>query len=292
MTKYYKFADTIIKITSKESIAIPENMMKFETPESNYNHSYNICVDDDLDKIKSWIENKYKINKKIKRENMLILVGENLEVRMPSLYGEEQPYALTLDNGSDNTKIWLISRILHMLSIDTVFGSLLSLEKRVLCNNAFVLHSSYICVNNKAVLFTAPSGTGKSTQAELWKKYKGAEIVNGDRSLIVKEDEGWFAYGWPICGSSEICFNKKHKVDAIVILNQAEENTVVKTGGFSAAKMLIKEITVNMWNILFQDKILGLVEKLIEEVDVYEFKCNITKEAVEDLYCVLKNRNK
>ena len=61
-------------------------------------------------------------------------------------------------------------------------------------NRIIHLHSSYIIYHDKAILFTGPSGIGKTTQAELWRDYQGAEIINGDVTLIRKWDGRYCAF--------------------------------------------------------------------------------------------------
>lgn len=69
------------------------------------------------------------------------------------------------------------------VGVKTVLNALAA-ERLIARNGGFVFHSSYVEVDGKAVLFTAPSETGKSTQAELWRSLRGAEIINGDRSVV------------------------------------------------------------------------------------------------------------
>ena len=49
--------------------------------------------------------------------------------------------------------------------------------------NRFLMHGAVLSWRGKGYMFTAPSGTGKSTHLALWKKYLGdeVEIVNGDK---------------------------------------------------------------------------------------------------------------
>lgn len=61
---------------------------------------------------------------------------------------------------------------------------------------------------------------GKSTQADLWNKYEGCEIINGDRSAITKKDGVWNAYGLPFAGSSRIYKNVKNPIRCVVVLNK------------------------------------------------------------------------
>lgn len=84
-----------------------------------------------------------------------------------------------------------------------------------------ILHSSFIEVGGKAVLFTAPSGTGKSTQAELWRENRGAVVINGDRSVLRIIDSVPCASGLPYSGSSGICLNRTLPLRAIVYIEQA-----------------------------------------------------------------------
>ena len=91
--------------------------------------------------------------------------------------------------------------------------------------NAMILHSSLVDFSGNGIVFTAPSGTGKSTQADLWKKFKGAEILNGDRTII-RKNANYEAYGSPYAGSSGIYKNKFVNLKAIVVLRQADENRI------------------------------------------------------------------
>ena len=143
------------------------------------------------------------------------------------------------------------------------------------------MHSSFIKYKNKGILFTAPSGTGKSTQADLWNQYKKAEIINGDRSLIRRIDNKWRAYGVPFSGSSPYCKNDSVDLEAIVILRQGPENVIIKCDKATAIKKLLSESTVNYWNDKFVNKIMDLLTDLVDNIDVYILSCRKDQGAVE-----------
>lgn len=141
--------------------------------------------------------------------------------------------------------------------------------------------------DGEAILFSAPSETGKSTQAALWEQYRGARVVNGDRSLLMRENGKRYAHGWPICGSSEICHNEGYPIRAIVMLYQAKENVIRKLKGAEAVKKVVSQMMINTWNKEFVIVAMDLVQQLVTEVPVYELGCNISEDAVKCLESVL-----
>lgn len=149
--------------------------------------------------------------------------------------------------------------------------------------NAFILHSSFIKWQDKAILFTAPSGTGKSTQADLWKKNENAEVINGDRSGIRKMDGKWTAYGLPIAGSSGIYKNKKAEISHIIILKQGKENKLTKLSSREAFIKLYSETLVHTWDKEFQENIINMITDVVQNVRIYQYECLPDKSAVEFL---------
>lgn len=146
--------------------------------------------------------------------------------------------------------------------------------------NTFILHSSYIRYNGKAILFSAPSGTGKSTQADLWHKYENVEIINGDRAAINCNNGVWYAYGLPFSGSSNIYKNITTPIEAIVILRQANENSIRRLNKLEAFKYIYSETTINTWNKDYINTIINLIMDMLECVDVYMLSCKPDRESV------------
>ena len=63
--------------------------------------------------------------------------------------------------------------------------------------DAFFFHCSAISVDNQAVMFTAKSGTGKSTHRNLWLKNFGnrVTVINDDKPIIRKVNGIFYVYG-------------------------------------------------------------------------------------------------
>lgn len=287
MKKQYQIGHVQIEIQMPDDMLIPENMQKFEKTADKVQMYYIINFVPELGAIEKKLRAKYEVIKEIRRDTMRILDIQNRECRILNFQGVQNPYAICMETAENEIQVWVDEEIRRLLIYDTIFVSLLLLEKLMIKNNAMILHSAYMCRDGKAVLFSAPSETGKSTQADLWEKYRQTRTINGDRSLLVRDEDGWHAYGWPVCGSSEICNNEDYLIQAIVMLHQARNNEVERLKGFALIQKLMAQITINMWNPEFQMKAMDLIEQLVGEVSVYELGCDISEEAVECLERVL-----
>lgn len=152
---------------------------------------------------------------------------------------------------------------------------------------SMLLHSSVICVNGCGIAFTAPSGTGKSTQADLWKKYRRAVIINGDRGIIRRQN-GYKIYGSTFAGSSNIYKNESVPLTAIVVLRQASQNHIQKMGKKEAYLNLLSQMSVSSWNKDTVTQQMQWLEQLIEEVPVYLLESLPNQGAVDTLYGALQ----
>ena len=154
--------------------------------------------------------------------------------------------------------------------------------------DAVILHSAVVDCKGNGILFTAPSGTGKSTQASLWELYKEAEVINGDRAIIRKYENGYQVYGSPYAGSSRIYKNKRAKVKAVAVLRQGRTNRIRRLGGKEAYISLFSELSVSEWDRSVIEGQAQWLEKFIDTVPVYLLECRPDREAVEVLYNELK----
>lgn len=158
---------------------------------------------------------------------------------------------------------------------------LLGLENLLLQFGGLLLHSSFIRWQGQGVLFSAPSGTGKSTQADLWAQYEGAEVLNGDRSALRPVDGRWTAFGLPYAGTSGIYRNESAPLRAIVVLRQAKQNRIRPMNAAEAFRFLLPEFTIHRWDTAAYQKAMELVLALLAEVPVYLLECLPDRGAVE-----------
>lgn len=154
--------------------------------------------------------------------------------------------------------------------------------------SALLLHASAVCHKGEAVVFTAASGVGKTTQAELWAKYKDATILNGDKVFLKKEEDGVHAWGSPWKGSSPYAENVSAPLKAIVALEQAEENSIRKLEGLDVLEYIVPHVFFPSWDERCEQAVLTLLDQVLGETEVYLLKCRPDETAVELLASTIK----
>lgn len=175
---------------------------------------------------------------------------------------------------------------LDHLSQDKLWAAI-DLPYQLSFENVLPLHSSSVDIGGRAILFCAPSGTGKSTQARLWEKYRGAVQLNGDKNAVRLRGGIPFAFGLPFCGSSTVCENYALPIAAVVLLSQAKENTVSRLG-FAASVSAVANNCVGH-NVIpgTAGRILHSTVDIVTRVPVFHLACTPDERAVEALEKVL-----
>lgn len=147
----------------------------------------------------------------------------------------------------------------------------------------YILHCSFVLINGKALLFSAPSETGKSTQAAFWKKHRGAEIINEDRALLYRQGDQWCASGVWATGLSNTCRNAAAPIKAVVLLGQGKENQVYHPRPSEALSRLLPQCSFSGDDPRQCRQIISLVSSLIESTPMLGFDCINDSSAVEEL---------
>ena len=168
------------------------------------------------------------------------------------------------------------------MSAKSVLNSM-ELEHLIAGIRGFVFHASYIDIGGRAILFTAPSGTGKSTQADLWHSLRGAKILNGDRSVVRCTENGVVACGIPFMGSSQYCENVTLPLAGIVYLSQAPQTTIRRLSGVEAFRRIWEGVSVNTWDKEDVSMLMDTVTNVIGSVPVWHLACTPDETAVAAL---------
>lgn len=167
-----------------------------------------------------------------------------------------------------------------------VFAAI-ALEHLLVRRGRVILHASYIDWNGRAILFTAPSETGKSTQAALWEQFRGSETINGDRTCLSADEGVVMAHGLPMAGTSGICKNRSLSVAAVVYLSQAPENRLEQLRGAAAFKAVFSGTWVNDWDRADTEAAVDTVSRIVTGVPVFHLACRPDQEAVDLLAAAL-----
>ena len=153
--------------------------------------------------------------------------------------------------------------------------------------DGFCLHASAVALDKKAILFSAPCGTGKSTHAGLWQQYFGhdkALIINDDKPALRLLDDRFYVYGTPWSGKSDLNLNLKAPLQAIVFLEQARENRIRRLDKGEGVKWLIYQSLRPLGDRDKMDRLLTLLDALLKRIPVYQLGCTVSTEGVKLVY--------
>lgn len=142
-------------------------------------------------------------------------------------------------------------------------------------------HSSLITIDNQGLMFLGPSGIGKTTQAELWNKYRDALIINGDIVFVQETPEAFLGWGTPWHGSSPYCENTSVPLKAMIVLKQSPENSIRELTGFEKVTAVSNNVFYPTWLENGMELCLETLDHLLSRIPVYELSCRPDEEAVK-----------
>lgn len=166
-------------------------------------------------------------------------------------------------------------------AVDTL-GNLIRmipLRRILLQRGVLFFHASQIALGGTGILFTAPSGTGKTTQARLWREFRGAKILCNDRTLT----DGQTTYGFPVDGSEPVCSGERCRLSAIVVLAQSPENAVRRLKAREILPRLLPQLVLDTWDPNAAALASELLLDLIPRTPVYLLECTPDESAVQCL---------
>lgn len=146
-----------------------------------------------------------------------------------------------------------------------------------------VMHGSAISYEGKGIVFSAPSGTGKSTHTGLWKRQYGERVIhiNDDKPAIRFNEGAPVVYGTPWSGKTDTNSNNSAPLNAIVFLKQAPNNRIQPLSVADALTYIYRETVRPFYDEALGMKVLETAERLIQSVPLFLLECTISSEAVE-----------
>ncbi len=153
--------------------------------------------------------------------------------------------------------------------------------RQLLNFDGFMLHASGVVYKGRAYLFSAPSGTGKSTHTQLWCKTFGddAYIINDDKPVIRMQEGRVLVFGTPWSGKTDLNRNEGVPLQGICFLERDTKNHIAQISTGEALFRILNQ-TIRPAEAENMEKLLGVLDKVLSAVNVYKMGCNISEEAV------------
>ena len=155
----------------------------------------------------------------------------------------------------------------------------------LLSRDTLLFHGSVIAVDGEGYLFTAKSGTGKSTHTRLWREYFGerAVMVNDDKPLLHITDSGVTAYGTPWDGKHRLSTNTAVPLKGICILTRDTTNHIEQAEPHDTYPMIVQQTNRSL-TADGMKQTLSLIDRMLNVVPVYRLGCNMDIEAARVAY--------
>lgn len=177
---------------------------------------------------------------------------------------------------------WSKARIFPAHQKENILTFILQLfYSKAVCRGSIQVHSALISYNGSGIVFIGPSGIGKTTQAELWNKYKEALIINGDMVFVQETETDFLGWGTPWHGSSPYCENTSVPLKAMIVLKQAPENSIRELTGFEKVSAVSNNVFYPTWLENGMELCLETLDHLLSRIPVYELSCRPDEEAVK-----------
>ena len=146
--------------------------------------------------------------------------------------------------------------------------------EHLLAHNTLLLHGSAIAVDETGYLFTARSGTGKSTHTRLWREVFGqrAQMINDDKPFLQLTDQSVLVCGCPWSGKHGLDSNITVPLSGICILERGTQDRIFPLAPDQAMPMLSKQA---YWPLAEEDHPLlrRLLDTLANQVPLWRMEC-------------------
>ncbi|MDY0064678.1 MAG: hypothetical protein RBS25_06370 [Bacilli bacterium] len=186
-----------------------------------------------------------------------------------------------VEMSSDNKKniVWIAKKFTKQIQMMEYVSTGLVFFEIAMKEGLFPLHASAIAYQNQAILFSAPAGVGKSTQAILWEQEEAIRFINDDKPLIEFSNPVQI-HGSPWCGKTMLQSNTSYPLACILFIVQDKKDFVEEMTANEKIIHLIKN-THRSDNPVLQQALLNQVDQLITTARIARLHCTPTKNAVQ-----------
>lgn len=174
----------------------------------------------------------------------------------------------------DSTLVQMVQERLLSAFME-IFTAVLAMHK------GLHIHSAAIDWQGRGLVFAAPSGVGKTTHAHLWQDLYDVIVLDGDASACRLIEGQPHVFGLPWCGTSQEYVNSSAPLQAMIFLEQAEENSIIKLDRAEAVMRMISGSFLPYWSKHLMVQVIDTAEELSNLVGCYLLQCRPDDQAVE-----------
>lgn len=173
----------------------------------------------------------------------------------------------------DIPRILALNPTLKSDELAQYLGTGIIFARHLLAFDGSYLHASAVVLNGKAYLFSAPSGTGKSTHTEKWCRLFGATYLNDDKPALRWVENVWMAYGTPWSGKHDLSCPMGVPLGGIAFVKRGEENTIRRLSADQALPLFMSQSLWRLPKPESMDKQLQLADRLLRQIPIWELTC-------------------
>lgn len=257
--KKYLIANIIIGFSYRFDEYFKDNIETY-LYEGNQDAAHNIVV-------------KYKKDLEAPKEG-------NYRIFSKSLKGVKS--LMTYDKDYKNIEVWIDDEAFtDLATAEYIYTGMIFLELAQR-HGLLPLHGSAITYDDEVILFSAPSGTGKTTHAKMWHRLYPEHVLwlNDDKPLLSIEDNKVYVYGAPFSGKHKANTNRKIPLKSIVFLRQGVTDKVTKLKKDEALKHLmvnsLRPTEEKLW-----DNTLKQFDYILNNIPIYHLDASVSLNAAE-----------
>ena len=147
----------------------------------------------------------------------------------------------------------------------------------------YAIHSASILYRDRAWLFSASAGTGKSTHVNLWRELYQTAVLNGDLNLLAIEDGRPVIHGIPWCGTSEVFDKRTLPLGGIVLLLRGTRDYVEELSDDQKALLILQRFISPIWTAEQLGDSAQFAEQLSGIINVCRMHCTKDTSAAETM---------
>ena len=206
------------------------------------------------------------------------------------------PYAAAAGGPADITiscdarRVLELNPTLESLDSAEYLATGLLFARELLRFDGSYLHASAVILDGKAYLFSANSGTGKSTHAEKWCRLFGAAYLNDDKPVLRLIDGTWMAFGTPWSGKYDLSSPVGVPLAGIAFLERGEDNSIHPAEPGWAVPRIMNQ---SLWKLSAEqmERQLALVDRLVGQIPVWKLTCRNDDGAAYVAHCAMTGGN-